>query len=62
MKRYFQFKIKHDKVYSGLIPSKERNVFDHDILSVLPNRDNKGRRILVMELGSKILFIYFQKN
>ncbi|XP_059484485.1 alpha-tocopherol transfer protein-like isoform X2 [Neocloeon triangulifer] len=53
IKRYYQFKIKHSKVYNGLVPSKEQNIFAQDILTVLPSRDNKGRRILVMELGKK---------
>ncbi|CAB3363253.1 Hypothetical predicted protein [Cloeon dipterum] len=53
VKRYYQFKVKHSKVYAGLVPSKEKNIFEQDILTVLPNRDNKGRRILVMELGKR---------
>lgn len=29
------------------------NIFNHNILTVFPNRDQLGRRILVLELGSK---------
>jgi hypothetical protein len=55
VKRYYQFKQKHSHLYNGLVPSKNKNIFDHDILTVLPNRDQLGRRILILELGSKLL-------
>lgn len=45
--------MKHANVYDGLKPSREKNVFDHNILTVLPNRDQHGRRILIIELGKK---------
>ncbi|XP_063838484.1 retinaldehyde-binding protein 1 isoform X1 [Ostrinia nubilalis] len=51
IKRYYAFKLKHHKQYDGLIPSKETNIFNQNILTVLPNRDHLGRRILVLELG-----------
>lgn len=53
IKRYYAFKVKHANVYDGLMPSKEKNIFEHNILTVLPNRDQEGRRILVIKLGSK---------
>ncbi|XP_026322396.1 alpha-tocopherol transfer protein-like isoform X2 [Hyposmocoma kahamanoa] len=53
IKRYYAFKIKHHKVYDGLTPSKEQNVFNQNILTVLPTRDQLGRRVLVLELGKK---------
>jgi len=55
VKRYYQFKQKHSNLYDGLVPSKNKNIFDHNILTVLPNRDQFGRRILILELGSKFL-------
>jgi len=55
VKRYYHFKKKHSDLYDGLVPSKNKNVFDHNILTVLPNRDQFGRRILILELGSKYL-------
>uniref|UniRef100_A0A8D8QMH1 Alpha-tocopherol transfer protein-like n=1 Tax=Cacopsylla melanoneura TaxID=428564 RepID=A0A8D8QMH1_9HEMI len=51
IKNYYSFKVKHKDLYNGLKPSKEENVFHHNVLYVLPLRDNKGRRILVLELG-----------
>jgi len=53
IKRYYHFKVKHANVYDGLMPSKEKNIFEHNILTVQPNRDQFGRRILVIELGKK---------
>ncbi|KAJ2953834.1 hypothetical protein O0L34_g1463 [Tuta absoluta] len=53
IKRYYAFKVKHQKHYEGLMPSKEQNVFNQNILTVLPCRDQLGRRILVLELGKK---------
>lgn len=53
IKRYYSFKVKHNKHYEGLMPSKEQNIFIQNILTVLPNRDQLGRRILVIELGRK---------
>ncbi|GBP06051.1 Alpha-tocopherol transfer protein-like [Eumeta japonica] len=53
IKRYYAFKVKHKKQYDGLMPSKEQNIFKQNILTVLPNRDQYGRRVLVIELGKK---------
>lgn len=53
IKNYYAFKEKHSAVYRDLLPSKERNVFESNILTVCPNRDQLGRRILVLELGKK---------
>jgi hypothetical protein len=53
IQRYYQFKVKHNDYYYGLMPSKEANVFNHNILAVFPNRDQKGRRILLLELGKQ---------
>lgn len=53
VKRYYAFKLKHAKQYDGLIPSKETNVFMQNVITVLPTRDQYGRRVLVLELGKK---------
>nr|XP_033334939.1 alpha-tocopherol transfer protein-like isoform X2 [Megalopta genalis] len=53
VQNYYSFKVKHENVYKGLKPSREKNIFDHNILTVLPNRDQHGRRILIIELGKK---------
>ncbi|XP_057329536.1 alpha-tocopherol transfer protein-like [Microplitis mediator] len=53
VREYYSFKVKHANVYDGLKPSREKNIFEHNILTVLPNRDQHGRRILIIELGKK---------
>ncbi|RLU19227.1 hypothetical protein DMN91_007784 [Ooceraea biroi] len=53
VKHYYNFKVKHANVYDNLKPSKERNIFEQNILTVLPNLDEHGRRILIIELGKK---------
>lgn len=51
IKRYYQFKVKHWDMYLDLSPSREANIFKQNILAVFPNRDQLGRRILLLELG-----------
>ncbi|XP_003427228.1 clavesin-2 isoform X2 [Nasonia vitripennis] len=53
VRNYYSFKQKHSNVYESLKPSNEGNIFAHNILTVLPNRDQHGRRILIIELGKK---------
>ncbi|XP_018345716.1 PREDICTED: alpha-tocopherol transfer protein-like isoform X4 [Trachymyrmex septentrionalis] len=53
IKHYYNFKVKHANVYDNLKPSREKNVFEQNILTVLPNRDQHDRRILIIELGKK---------
>ncbi|CAH1133149.1 unnamed protein product [Ceutorhynchus assimilis] len=53
IKRYYAFKKKHNNMYENLSPSSERNIFQQNILTVQPNRDQFGRRILIIELGKK---------
>ncbi|ENN77439.1 alpha-tocopherol transfer protein-like isoform X2 [Dendroctonus ponderosae] len=53
VKRYYAFKQKHSNMYEDLLPSREKNIFQQNILTVQPNRDQLGRRILIIELGKK---------
>ncbi|XP_012521881.1 alpha-tocopherol transfer protein-like isoform X2 [Monomorium pharaonis] len=53
IKHYYNFKVKHSSVYNDLKPSREKNIFEQNILTVLPNRDQFGRRMLIIELGKK---------
>lgn len=55
IKNYYDFKVKHAGIYKDLLPSNERNVFLQNVLTVQPNRDQFGRRMLIIELGSKYL-------
>jgi hypothetical protein len=47
------FRLKNPKVYHDLKPTHEKNLFDQEIMSVLPKRDNMGRKILLIESGAK---------
>lgn len=53
-------------MYQNLSPTKEQNIFKQNILTVMPNRDNHGRRMLLIELGSKSYYstkvILYNKN
>ncbi|XP_043665590.1 alpha-tocopherol transfer protein-like isoform X1 [Vespula pensylvanica] len=53
VKNYYNFKVKHAAIYEGLKPTNEKNIFEQNILTVLPNRDQHGRRILIVQLGKK---------
>lgn len=53
IKRYYAFKLKHNDIYTNLVPSREENIFKSNVLTVFPNRDQYGRRILLLELGKK---------
>ncbi|XP_043491340.1 alpha-tocopherol transfer protein-like isoform X2 [Polistes fuscatus] len=53
VKNYYKFKIKHSFIYNDLKPSKETNIFQQNILTVLPTRDQHGRRVLIIQLGKK---------
>ncbi|KAE8740317.1 hypothetical protein FOCC_FOCC014165 [Frankliniella occidentalis] len=52
MQNFFKFKVKYPKYCANLIPSRERNVFEQGILTVFPNRDHLGRRVLLIEAGT----------
>ena len=53
MQNFFKFKVKYPKYCAGLIPSREKNVFEQGILTVFPTRDHLGRRVLLIEAGKK---------
>ncbi|KAG8238362.1 hypothetical protein J437_LFUL018005 [Ladona fulva] len=44
---------RHAKLYTGLTPNSARNILSQNILTVLPKRDQHGRRILLVEAGAK---------
>lgn len=49
-------------MYSNLLPSKEENIFNQNMLVVFPNRDQLGRRVLLLELGSMLFWFELKKN
>lgn len=59
MKRIAEFKVKNKKVLENLIPEDEKTAFtDYDVVNVLKDRDDKGRRVLIVKCGSKYDFIF----
>ncbi|XP_055682214.1 clavesin-1-like [Lutzomyia longipalpis] len=51
IKCYYEFKEKYSVIYNNLLPSKLTRAFNGDIIKVMPNRDQRGRRILIIEAG-----------
>lgn len=46
-------------MYNELTPKREPKIFKSNILVVMSNRDQLGRRILLLELGSKLKLIKY---
>ncbi|KAG8309705.1 hypothetical protein J6590_078500 [Homalodisca vitripennis] len=53
IKKMYKFRPKHAKYFMNLLPSRDKNVFEQCLLTVLPNRDQHGSRILMIEAGDK---------
>lgn len=54
MKRIGEFKVKNAEILDNLMPEDERESFtNHKVVNVLTDRDHKGRRVLVVNCGSK---------
>lgn len=57
MKRIGEFKVKNAELLANLMPEDERESFTkHNVVNVLTDRDHKGRRVLVVNCGSKCFF------
>ncbi|ENN77440.1 hypothetical protein YQE_06264, partial [Dendroctonus ponderosae] len=53
MKRIAAFREKHKDILENLLPSDERTAFtEYGVVTVLKDRDHKGRRVLVVNSGS----------
>lgn len=53
MKRFADFKQKHEKLLANPLPREEKKLFtDNNVVNVLVDRDQKNRRILVINMGS----------
>jgi len=57
IKAYYKFKATNPHVFDGLIPSGEAHVFEKSILVVMPNRDPLKRRMLIMRISTRRVFI-----
>ena len=56
MRRIAEFKKENVKLLNNLMPNDEKVAFaEHDVVNVLTNRDQDGRRVLVVNCGGKFL-------
>lgn len=66
MKRIADFKEKHKDLIGNLLPENEKDNFTkYNVVNVLKNRDQKGRRVLIQNQGGKmhnLFFIFILKN
>lgn len=55
MKRIAEFKNKQSQYLENLMPEDERDAFmNYDVVNVLTNRDQDGRRVMIVNVGGKI--------
>lgn len=53
MKRIADYRAKYKDILYDLLPEQEKEAFaNHNVVNVLTNRDHKGRRVLLVNLGS----------
>lgn len=53
MKHLFKFKAKYPQYCANLLPTEHENVFASNMFTVIPQRDQHGRRVLIAEAGEK---------
>lgn len=62
MRRIAEFKKDYSKLLHNLMPGDEKEAFsEHDVVNVLTNRDQAGRRILTVNCGGKIRFMIIRR-
>lgn len=54
MKKMYEFKENNERYFANVIPATEKNAFENNLLTVSPQRDQYGRRVLILQLGSKL--------
>lgn len=53
MKKMYEFKENNERYFANVIPATEKNAFENNLLTVSPQRDQYGRRVLILQLGKK---------
>uniref|UniRef100_A0A6M2DXD0 Putative phosphatidylinositol transfer protein sec14 n=1 Tax=Xenopsylla cheopis TaxID=163159 RepID=A0A6M2DXD0_XENCH len=54
MRRIAQFRVDHHSILNNLMPEDEKVAFcENDVVNVLTNRDQLGRRVLIVNAGAK---------
>jgi hypothetical protein len=51
MTNYYRFKENNQEIHGDVHPMSMRFIGDNDVLSVLPYREQTGRRIMIYKLG-----------
>ncbi|KAM7351892.1 alpha-tocopherol transfer protein-like [Cochliomyia hominivorax] len=51
IKRHYNVRRKYEEITKVLVPSKLKLVFDANLVTILPQRDQHGRRIIVSQAG-----------
>ncbi|KRT81284.1 CRAL-TRIO domain containing protein [Oryctes borbonicus] len=53
MKRIADYRAKHKDILYDLLPEQEKDaIVNHNVVNVLTNRDHKGRRVLLINVGA----------
>lgn len=54
MRRIAEFKRDNASLLNGLVPEHEKEAFlEHKVVNVMKGRDQKGRRLLIVNVGGK---------
>lgn len=53
LKAYYKFREEYPQYCRDLLPSSNREAFQHSVLSILSPRDQHGRRIMLIESGER---------
>jgi hypothetical protein len=53
IKKYYKFKLNYKKVIKKLTPSSVKEVYESEIVQILPDRDSNGCRLIVINAESK---------
>ena len=54
MRRIAEFKRDNASLLDGLLPDQEKDAFlDHKVVNVMKGRDDKGRRVLIVNVGGE---------
>jgi hypothetical protein len=61
MRRAAEFKLKNGSILDNLMPvDEEKSFLENNVVNVLVDRDQKGRRILVTYNGGKYLLLFLR--
>lgn len=53
LRNFYHMKLKYGEACENIVPSKLQHVFEDDLITLLPHRDQHGRRVLILEAGKK---------